>query len=87
MSAPEPPATADAVIAGALAAEGVDASYAAFVARHLDASDASWRWCCGSACDPCVARLGRAVDRARAALRRPVGSAAAEGIPPAAGRA
>lgn len=87
MSAPELPPTAAAVIAGALAAEGVDGSYAAFVARHLDASDASWRWCCGSTCDPCVSRLGRAVDRARAALQRPVRPAAPEGIPPAAGRA
>jgi hypothetical protein len=50
------------------AAEGVGESYASFVARHLDVDDASWRWCCGSSCDPCVQALGRAVDRARAAL-------------------
>ncbi|MFN3240257.1 MAG: hypothetical protein ACE37K_01965 [Planctomycetota bacterium] len=49
--------------------EGIDESYASFVARHLDAEDASWRWCCGSNCDPCVTTLGRAVDRARHALR------------------
>ena len=49
-----------------LAEEGVDASYFAFVARHLDADDASWRWCCNSSCDPCVTRLARVVDRARA---------------------
>lgn len=53
----------------ALEREGVDPSYASFVARHLDADDASWRWCCGSSCDPCVQALGRAVDRARHDLR------------------
>jgi hypothetical protein len=41
-----------------LAAEGVDASYAAFVARHATELDEGWRWCCGSHCDPCVQRLG-----------------------------
>jgi hypothetical protein len=58
-------ADARARIAGWLADERVDASYTAFVAHHLDRDDATWRWCCGSACDPCVQRLGRVVDRAR----------------------
>lgn len=49
--------------------EGIDASYASFVARYLDAPDKTWRWCCGSSCDPCVHSLGRAVDRARADLQ------------------
>jgi hypothetical protein len=62
------PAAASAAIAAALHDEGLDGSYLAFVARHLDANDATWRWCCGSNCDPCVQRLGRAVDRARSAL-------------------
>lgn len=53
-----------------LAEEQVDASYAAFVLQHLDAADATWRWCCGSNCDPCVQRLGRVVDRARAARQQ-----------------
>ena len=48
--------------------EGLDATYASFVARHLQSPDAAWRWCCGSNCDPCVQALGRAVDRARRAL-------------------
>ena len=48
--------------------EGVDQSYASFVASHLDIADNGWRWCCGSSCDPCVNALGRAVDRARRAL-------------------
>ena len=51
-----------------LADEAVDDSYLAFVARHIDAADAGWRWCCGSNCDPCVQRLGRVVDRARQVL-------------------
>ena len=59
---------AEATITGLLADENVDASYRAFVARHLDQPDAGWRWCCGSNCDPCVQRLGRVVDRARQAL-------------------
>ena len=63
------PADATARIAAWLAEEAVDASYVAFVTRHLDVADASWRWCCGSNCDPCVQRLGRVVDRARASFR------------------
>ena len=71
------------LLAEACAAEGLDESYASFVARHLDAADTTWRWCCGSSCDPCVQALGRAVDPARAALgvlpadpERPDGDAA-----------
>lgn len=59
---------AEATITGLLAEANVDASYRAFVARHLTAPDAGWRWCCGSNCDPCVQRLGHVVDRARQAL-------------------
>ncbi|MGC6488307.1 MAG: hypothetical protein ACON4Z_11725 [Planctomycetota bacterium] len=55
-------------LAAACAAEGLDESYASFVARHLDLADATWRWCCSSSCDPCVNQLGRAVDRARSQL-------------------
>lgn len=65
------PAELAARIRGWLADEGVDASYLAFVARHLDAPDETWRWCCHSHCDPCVTRLGRVVDRARAASANP----------------
>lgn len=62
------PADAKARIADWLTEEAVEASYVAFVARHLDTDDAAWRWCCGSHCDPCVQRLGRVVDRARQAF-------------------
>lgn len=65
------PPDAIATIGACLAAEGVDGGYLAFVARHLDLPDAGWRWCCGSACDPCVERLARVVDRARRALCMP----------------
>ncbi len=61
------PANLAASVQHWLAEEQVDTSYAAFVLQHLDAADATWRWCCGSNCDPCVQRLGRVVDRARAA--------------------
>lgn len=64
-------ATATATIHRLLAEAGVDLSYAAFVARHLDAADTGWRWCCGSHCDPCVQRLGQVVDLARQALCTP----------------
>lgn len=62
------PADAKALLVDWLAEEAVDASYIAFIARHLDADDSTWRWCCGSHCDPCVQRLGRVVDRARHAF-------------------
>lgn len=70
MPSPLHPADESARIAAWLAEEGIDASYTLFVARHVAADDATWRWCCGSHCDPCVQRLGRVVDRARAALGR-----------------
>ncbi len=54
-----------------LAAEQVDSSYLAFVVRHLQAEDSTWRWCCGSNCDPCVQRLGRVVDQTRQFLGQP----------------
>ena len=59
-----------AAITALLDREQVDRSYLAFVTRHVDANDATWRWCCGSACDPCVERLGRVVDAARHVLCR-----------------
>lgn len=59
---------ATATVLALLADERLDASYLAFVARHLDQPDDGWRWCCGSNCDPCVRRLALVVDRARQAL-------------------
>jgi hypothetical protein len=57
--------TAVARICARLAEAAIDASYVTFVARHVDAADSTWRWCCGSNCDPCVERLGRVVDQTR----------------------
>ncbi|MBM3963192.1 MAG: hypothetical protein FJ306_15045 [Planctomycetes bacterium] len=62
-------------IRGWLRAAGVDESYYAFVARHVDADDATWRWCCNSNCDPCVNTLARVVDQARRELALPGGDA------------
>ncbi|MBL8730272.1 MAG: hypothetical protein JNM25_17775 [Planctomycetes bacterium] len=72
-------ATAAAWIRARLADERVDASYVAFVARHLTEPDANWRWCCGSQCDPCVQALGRVVDAARATLALRPAEAPSEG--------
>jgi hypothetical protein len=62
------PPDATAALHAGLAGERLDPSYATFVLRHVAADDATWRWCCGSSCDPCVQRLGRVVDRVRHAL-------------------
>lgn len=59
------PAAAALRIRTLLASEAIDDSYLAFVARHVDADDSTWRWCCGSNCDPCVQGLGRVIDQAR----------------------
>ncbi len=55
-----------ALAAAALAQQQLDPGYQRFVLEHLDRDDASWRWCCGSSCDPCVQKLGAAVDAVRA---------------------
>lgn len=62
---------AAARITALLVDASIDASYLAFVARHIDADDRTWRWCCGSNCDPCVQGLGRVVDQARQLLGSP----------------
>ena len=62
------PAAATERLAALLADEAIDSSYLAFVARHVDVDDSTWRWCCGSHCDPCVQALGRVVDAARQVL-------------------
>lgn len=74
---PEP---ARSALAAGLAEEALDPSYAMFVLRHVHVPDGNWRWCCGSACDPCVQRLGRVVDRVREALGKP--GNAPPGLPP-----
>lgn len=66
MNGPADARSFDAAVATLLAQERLDPSYRAFVLRHLHEPDATWRGCCGSQCDPCVKRLGRVVDGARA---------------------
>ena len=68
MDASALPAAAVERLRTLLASELIDESYLAFVARHVDACDSTWRWCCGSNCDPCVQGLGRVVDEARRLL-------------------
>jgi len=69
------------VLVAACVKQGLDESYASFVAQHLDAADDSWRWCCGSNCDPCVQQLARAVDQARSDLRLPPTGLSAQDSP------
>lgn len=64
------PAAIEAEVILLLRAENVDDSYLAFVAQHVGEPDTSWRWCCGSNCDPCVTRLGRVVDATRRLLEQ-----------------
>lgn len=44
--------------------------YASEIRDCLEAPDDSWRSCCGGFCDPCAMTVARAVDRARALMRR-----------------
>ncbi|MBL8733127.1 MAG: hypothetical protein JNN13_12220 [Planctomycetes bacterium] len=81
MATPEPTASDHRRLQQLLQAEGVDASYAAFVLHHVHAPDADWRWCCGSNCDPCVQRLGRVVDAARGWLGGPPDPGRPPGLP------
>jgi len=79
MALPPEPAEFVPQVTALLVAERIDPSYLAFVRRHLTEPDATWRWCCGSNCDPCVERLGRVVD----AARRLLGVVPTGGRPPA----
>lgn len=72
---PPRPGTEDA---DARLAAALDAVFAEFplepawrlqVRDLIDRDDATWRSCCGGACDPCVFTLGHIVDAVRARLR------------------
>jgi hypothetical protein len=63
----ESPAGLERALDEALAAAGIRPAYREVVRAHLDEPDERWRFCCGSACDPCVAQIGRAVDAVRRA--------------------
>lgn len=47
---------------------GLGESQHGFVREYLHKDRAEWFFCCGSACDPCVMTIARAVDRAREIL-------------------
>lgn len=79
MALPSEPSEFVPQVTALLVGERIDPSYLAFVRRHVAEPDASWRWCCGSNCDPCVERLGRVVD----AARRLLGIAPIDGRPQA----
>ena len=50
---------------------GLDPSQSGYVREYLRLDRSEWFFCCGSACDPCVMTIARAVDRARELLGLP----------------
>lgn len=60
----------DAITTG-LAWAGLRESQRGLVVAYLHRDPVEWRSCCGSSCDPCVLRIGNAVDKAREALGLP----------------
>ncbi len=61
------PKEAAAIAEGARWA-GLDETHHGYVREYLHQSPAEWMFCCGSACDPCVLTIRRAVDKARELL-------------------
>lgn len=51
---------------------GLDPSQEGYVRAYLHAPRREWFFCCGSACDPCVRTIARAVDHAREMLGLPL---------------
>lgn len=54
----------------AMAENGLEEGYRAFVLQYLVRQDDAWRRCCDSSCDPCVLLLARVVDRTREIMGR-----------------
>ena len=67
----------EAAVLRALERCGLSPSLARSVAALVPRRHDDWRICCGSACEPCVIPLARAVDMVRAELE---GIAAAQDI-------
>ena len=61
------PEEAAAIAEGARWA-GLDDTHHGYVREYLHQSPREWMFCCGSACDPCVLTIRRAVDKARELL-------------------
>lgn len=59
-----------AIAAGARYA-GLDESHHGYISAYLHQDPREWMFCCGSACDPCVLTIRRAVDKARDILGLP----------------
>ena len=52
----------------ALEENHIDGSFRETVRNLVHDTDDRWRVCCGSACEPCVEQVARAVDRVRALI-------------------
>lgn len=50
---------------------GLDEAQQGFVREYLHKAPSDWMFCCGSACDPCVLTIARAVEKARDLLGLP----------------
>ena len=70
MSKTVPPEVAQAIAEGARWA-GLDETHHGYVREYLDKPKREWLFCCGSACDPCVMTIERAVDKTREILGLP----------------
>ena len=66
------PADEEQAIAEGARYAGLDPSQSGFVREYLHRERSEWFFCCGSACDPCVHTIARAVDRAREILGLPI---------------
>jgi len=64
MNEPEREREERAIDAG-LRHAGLLESQRGFVVAYLHRDPAEWMSCCGSYCDPCVLKIGRAVEKAR----------------------
>ncbi len=60
----------DRVITDVMEQHDLDEGFRRSLRRMIEREDDSWRVCCGNGCDPCVLALGRAVDTARARLKK-----------------
>ena len=52
----------------ALEEQQIDVSFRETVRNLVYDKDDRWRVCCGSACEPCVEQVARAVDQVRALI-------------------
>lgn len=64
------PEEAEAIAEGSRFA-GLDETHHGYVREYLHQHPSRWLFCCGSACDPCVMSIKRAVDKARELLGLP----------------